>query len=545
MNKQKQKPLRKLLSLSAVVGTSIALHAGSEALAENAKNHPNILIILVDDLGWMDVNHFAEKATGTPPEDQYYETPHINRLGLEGVSFSRAYSAPLCTPSRAALLTGRNGATFGFNNAFGMRNVRTYARTGQTPPPGYLPHDLIARSNPRFPIVPASASSALPNGSPESGGLKVYSLAEMLPEYRSAFLGKWHVGGGDLAGHRPQDFGFEAITYQDEGWSGYFNDVRRSWHLPGPPAMAEYLTDDLTKVSIDWMRRHVAERPDTPFLLLLSHFAVHGPIEAKAEDVAYFENRATRGWNEHQHPVYAAMIRSLDDSVGALREALKELGVADNTIVIFTSDNGGIVDLKGEDLTSNQPLRGQKAQIFEGGVRVPFIIYLPAADAAGTWVDTPVALEDLAPSLLEFAGWKVSEEIQEQFTGQSLLPLLQQRPGDFPKRTLFIHEPYYRPNPLAAEENTQLPPSTSAIDGNYKLIAFHDGVMKLFNLADDIGEQVDISAAMPERVYMMQRRIMDWRINHIPARYDTRKNPDYNPRGPAAVSAPDGDLFVR
>lgn len=352
------------------------------------------------------------------------------------------------------------------------------------------------------------------------------------------------MGGGDLAGHRPQDFGFEAIAYEDEGWSSYFNDARRRWHLPGPPAMAEYLTDDLTEVSIAWIWRHVDERPSEPFLFLLSHFAVHGPFEAKPEDVAYFESRETRGWNGHSHPVYAGMVRSLDDSVGALRKALDELGIADKTVVLFVSDNGGIVQHKTGTLTSNEPLRGQKAQIFEGGIRVPFIMHVPGRQQPGSQIQIPVALEDITPTLIALSGETVAESIKAQWTGRSLVPLLEQRPDDFPKRTLFVHEPYYRPNPLL-EGSPRTTPSSAAIDGDWKLIGFHDGVMKLFNLADDPGEQNDLSNVMPERVSTMQRRLLQWRIDHVPARYDTNKNPQFNPRAPQALPQPQGDLFVR
>jgi arylsulfatase A-like enzyme len=508
-------------------------------------DRPNLVIILADDLGWMDINPTAEYATGTPAEKQFYETPHLNALAKDGVAFSRCYSMPLCTPSRATIVTGRNGATFGFNNAAGMRGGKfTYAANGKTPPGDYLLHDELPGTAPGFPVATATGNYALPNGLPDSKGQKVYSLAEMLPDYRSAFLGKWHIGGNDIEGHRPQDFGFEAIAYEDEGWSSYKKNARKNWHFPGPPAQKDYLTDDLTALSVDWIRNHVDENPKQPFLLYLAHFGVHDPFEARPEDVAYFETKKTRGWNGHDNPTYAGMIRAVDDSVGTIRAALKKLGIADNTIIVFTSDNGAQVQKKGVNVTSNAPLRGQKAQTFEGGIRVPMIICPAGNKGNGAWVDTPVTLEDVAPTLAALGRQEVPEQIREQWTGQSLVPLLQRRPADFAKRAIFIHEPYYRPDHLT-EGSPMLTPSSVMIEGDYYLIAYHDGVLRLYDLSSDIGETNDLSAAMPERVSNMKKRIMQWRVKNVPDRYDTSANPRYSPQADQALPAPDGPLFVR
>jgi len=506
---------------------------------------PNIVVILADDLGWMDINPTAEYATGTPADKQYYETPHLNKLARDGIAFSRCYSMPLCTPSRATLLTGRNGATFGFNNAAGMRAGKfTYAATGKTPPGDYLPHDKLPGTSPRFPVATATGNYALPNGLPDSKGQKVCALPEMLPDYRCAFLGKWHIGGGDIEGHRPQDFGFEAIAYEDEGWSSYRKNVRKHWHFPGPPARADYLTDDLTALSVDWIREHVNESPKKPFLLYLSHFAVHDPYQAKPEDVAYFENKSTRGWNGHDNATYAGMIRSLDDPVGTIRKELGDLGVADNTIIMFTSDNGAQTQKKGTQVTSNAPLRGQKAQTFEGGIRVPMITHVPGCKHKGAWAHTPVTLEDIAPTLTALARQDAPEKIAKQWSGKSLVPLLENRPADFAKRAIYIHEPYYRPDRLT-EGAPLLAPSSVIIEGHYKLIAYHDGVMRLYDLSSDIGERNDLSGSMPERVANMRKHLAKWRFENIPARYDTSKNARYNPQADQALPQPKCALFVR
>ena len=202
-------------------------------LSLSAQTKPNFVVILADDLGWMDINTNAEYLTGTKPNEQFYETPHISALAQEGVSFSRCYSAPLCTPSRATIVTGRNGAMFGFNNARGMRSVQkkgkgTFFLENKKPLPGYLPHDSEPKTRSSDPIFEGTSCYALPNGGEDDLGTKVYALPEMFPEYHCGFLGKWHLGGTDEKGHRPQDFGFDAISYEDEGFSAYKKDIRKN-----------------------------------------------------------------------------------------------------------------------------------------------------------------------------------------------------------------------------------------------------------------------------------------------------------------------------
>ena len=529
-----------LPALSSTLDAAEHLARAQTAVPE--KTPPNILVILADDLGWMDINAMATIATGTPASQQYYETPSLNQLAQEGVLFSRCSSTPLCTPSRASLLTGRNGALFGFNNAYAMSNAQTFAHMKKPAANGYLLYDLIPQLSPKLPLIPATSSSALPNGRSEDNGYKLDSLAEMLPHYRSAFLGKWHVGGGNLAGHRPQDFGFEAVAYQDEGWSDYFKG-RQKWHCPGPQTQAEYLTDALTEISIDWLKKHHCQNPQQPFFLILSHFAVHGPFQAKAADIAYFEKKATRGWNQHSNPVYAAMLKSLDDSVGKLMKTLKELSLDQKTAIFFLSDNGG-VQFHGPDgaITCNSPLSGQKAQTKEGGIRVPLIAHFPQKWPPGSKIDIPVNLCDIAPTLIELSATPISARVQKQLTGNSLMPLLKNQPQNFPSRPIYVHDPYYRPMPETPA--IILSPSSVMIDGDYKLIAYHDGVDRLYHLPSDPGEKSDLSSTQPERVTKMKAKLYRWRIDQIPERYDTCPNPNYNPAAPGALPPISNSSFL-
>lgn len=536
-------PLRFPRLASLPLGAAAALIAGA-AVAAPGPTPPNIVIILADDMGWMDLNAFATHATGVPAKEQLYETPNLDRLVADGVAFSRAYSAPLCTPSRATLLTGRNSATFGMNNAFSMAAASkgTFAAAGRDPLPGYLPLDSPPTAPGIYPLCPAVAYTALPNNQPGENGLGVRALPALLPGYRSAFLGKWHVGGDNKPGHRPQDFGFEAIAYQDEGWTSYSAAARKGWHLPGPETKATYLTDALTEMSINWMRDHVRESPDKPFLMYLSHFAVHTPFESKADDKAHFDSKSTLGWNGHSNPTYAAMLRSLDDSVGAIRTALNEMGVADNTVVIFLSDNGGDGHNGKEGKLSNIPLRGIKAQTYEGGIRVPMIAAWPKHWAPDRWVSTPVSIAQIAPTLVQLAGGASAD--LSWADGPSLVPLLDNQPEDYHARPIFVHEPYYRPRKANEDERLILPPSSVMIDGDYKLIAYHDGENRLYRVTDDIGEQHDLSAKEPERVATMHKQLAEWRFANIPARYDTKVNPAYDPSLPDAIPASGKPPFV-
>ena len=500
----------------------------------DAAQPSNAVIILADDLGWMDVGVYAAAATGTKPEHQFYETPHLNRLAEQGVRFSRAYATPLCSPTRASLVSGRFGPVFGFNNAFSLAATKTWKDVKEQMPDNALPFDVAqpARPDSRFPLAAATALAALPNARPEDKGAKVHAYPEFLPGHRCGFIGKWHIGGDNAEGHRPQDFGFDAIAYQDEGYSRYFSG-RRGWHLPGPETPSPYLTDALTDLAADWLEQRARDKQ--PFVLKLAHFAVHDPFEAKPEDIAHFERKATRGWNGHANPVYAAMLRSLDDSVGRIVETLEKLGLRENTAVIFLSDNGGI-QTKGGAVTSNAPLRGEKAQIYEGGIRVPFIASWPGRWPGGAVVDTPVSVCDVAPTLLSLAA--ATPPTRAAFDGRPLQPLLEGRPGDFPSRALFFHEPYYRPQ--AGRPELVLGPSSAIIEGDFKLIAWHDGRRELFNLRDDIGENRNLAESKPEPAQKLLDQLAQWRWQNIPPRYDTRINPSFDATAPGAHPLPAG-----
>ena len=521
--------------------------------AQGSAPRPNIVIVIADDLGWMDVGVCAAHEVDVPASRQFYETPNIDRLAESGVLFARAYAAPLCTPSRASILTGRNGPLFGFNNAEGLAKSakKTFKGRGLPAPEGWSAYDKIPSKNPdpHYPVVVPSTCMALPNGRPEENGFKVFCLPEMLPGYRCGFIGKWHVGGGNIEGSRPQDFGFEAIAYQDEGWSDYDPQTRRNrWHCPGPETTANYLTDALTEMGVNWITQQVRQRPDQPFFLQLAHFAVHDPFQAKADDILHFEQKQSRGWNGQSNAVYAAMIKTLDDSVGQIIETLDHLGIRENTVFLFVSDNGSVVLKHNEMITSATPLRGKKATLWDGGIRIPMIASWPGRWKAGTVCEEFVDITDIAPTLVEAVGLQPSAEVRRQWTGQSLRSLMDPAaPEEFKPRPLFFHNPFNRPVQLKVGQPVEvMPPQSAMIQNGYKLIMSHDGKLELYYLLGDPGEANDLSRAMPERVGEMARVLMQWRRENIPDRYDTHLNPDYSPSAPGAMPFTAGsDAFTR
>lgn len=310
------------------------------ATAQAAKP-PNIIFILADDLGYTDVNAFAQKATGESKDKMFYEPPNLDRLAAGGLAFSQAYAYQLCSPTRASLLTGKNAPGLGFTTATPQTALSFYA-LGQEAPAGYLALDARYWGDPiKTPqaLLNGSTLLALPSGRKTDQGRDELTFAEALTGYRSAFIGKWHVGGHGAEGYQPRDQGFEEIAWFDAGGSPFFkwqalwdrkakNDPAMPqkellWGKSGGATGEDYLTDNLTTQADRFIRSHHQSKPDQPFLLYFCQFAVHSPIQAKPQDIGYFEKKTTKGWNGHRDATYAGMIRSLDQSVGIDPETLR------------------------------------------------------------------------------------------------------------------------------------------------------------------------------------------------------------------------------
>jgi arylsulfatase A-like enzyme len=443
---------------------SLLLILGSlPALAAPAPAKPNIIFILADDLGYTDVACFGS---------QYYETPNIDRLASQGMRLLNHHHCQNCTPTRAALMSGQYGARTGVYTVGGTDRFDTTMR----------------------PLVPVENVTGLP--------LDRSTVAQQLKlaGYATGMFGKWHIGQkGDYA---PGKRGFdEAIETM-----GKHYDFVTEPKVDYPKG--QYLADFLTDRAVDFIRRH----KDGPFFLYLPHYGVHSPYDAKPELVSKFKDKP--GVGGHSDPVYAAMIASVDESVGRVMRTLDELKLADNTVLLFASDNGGVggyvregIMKKGKgDVTDNAPLRSGKGSLYEGGTRVPLIVRWPGATKPGTSCGVPTVHVDVYPTFLEIAA---APKPPQALDGVSLVPLLRDPAGKLPRDAFFQHFPGY----LGAGENSWRTTPVSLIHaGDWKLMEFlEDGHLELYNLRDDIGEAKNLSAAMPDKARDLHARLVAWR----------------------------------
>ncbi len=438
-----------------------------------ASTPPNIILILADDLGWTDLSGYGS---------DLYQSPHLDQLARDGVRFTTGYSACcVCSPTRAALLTGKYPARL---------HVTDWI-------PGLPP------ANPKV-IVP-DFTEHLP--------LEEVTLAEALKPhgYSTASIGKWHLG--DEASY-PEHHGFDlniAGTHEPRPTPGYFAPYDIATLAQGPEG--EYITDRLGDEAVKFLRDHATR----PFFLYLPHFAVHTPIQGKPDLVEQYR-AIPRGKLTHQNAIYAAMIHSLDETVGRIRETLDELKLTERTLIVFTSDNGGRVPT-----TSNVPLRAGKGSCHEGGVRVPLIVTWPGTIAAGVTSEAPVITCDLYPTLLELVGRPIPEGHTPD--GVSLVPLLHSQAA-LPERSLYWHYPHYQ-----HYQQGGTTPYSAIRKGDWKLIEYlSDERVELYNLAQDLGEQQDRSASEPQRVESLRRELRNWRAS-VGAQMPT-PNPDYDPSKP-------------
>ncbi len=523
----------------------------SEKARPRPPQRPNVVFILADDLGYMDVASYAARMRAVPRSRTYYETPHIDRLVGEGLAFSHAYVSQLCSPTRASLLTGRYASEIGFTTATPF--VPTYYSAGRQPPEGFHPLDAVSHSDPiEMPqaLRNATTLTGLPSGQPLDDGRDVQTFAEAMTEHEAAFVGKWHVGGHGAAGYQPASQGFEELAYYDAGGSPYF-DWRKLWNRTKPPfsAMpqeeweigdagthsdARYLTDALTQEAVHYLRAQAASQADAggePFLLYINHFAQHAPLQAPEEDIAYFKSKATRGWNGHDNATYAAMLKHLDTSVGAILQALAETGLDENTLVVFGSDNGGVSWPLGRPEqvpTSNAPLKGGKAMLFEGGIRVPLIFWWKGRLPGGQWSDVPVHGTDLYPTLLDAAGYDL--DVYEG-PGESLVPLFddpQNQQGHYTRDTFYWHYPF---NVIVDHPDDGLPltPHSAIRRGDDKLVVDWHGRLQLYDLAADPYEEHNLVEKRPERARVLFRQLTAWLDANVAPRYVAAPRESYDP----------------
>ncbi|MCP4609224.1 MAG: sulfatase [Planctomycetes bacterium] len=455
---------------------------GCAGIASQAASRPkkklNFVFILIDDLGWTDLGCYGSS---------FYETPNIDRLASEGMRFTEAYAAcPVCSPTRGSIMAGKYPARLGITQWIG----------GSQKPTEYA--DRLE--------------------------LEEVTIAEALKGqgYSTGFVGKWHLSTRDAetrSNFYPDKQGFDVNIGGD--WSGapptYFYPYKKRnralEEMPPGGEDGEYLTDRLTDESL----KFIEANKDKPFLLYLSHYAVHTPIEskqtltdkykAKAEKLPAGERGQFAGvygrYNTRlvqDNPAYAGMVQSVDESIGRVMKKLEESGVADNTALIFMSDNGGLSTVPREGPTANLPLRAGKGWLYEGGIREPMFIKWPGVVKPGSVCDEPVTSTDFYPTMLEMAGLGLMPE--QHIDGVSLMPLLKKK-GKLKRKAIYWHYPHYH--------GSGNRPSGAVRAGDYKLIEWYeDNSVELYNLKSDIGEKHDLANEMPEKAAELKGMLGRW-----------------------------------
>ena len=409
-------------------------------------NKPNVLFILVDDLGWRDLACYGH---------EIHETPNIDALAARGMRFTDAYAAcPICAPSRAAIMTGKFPSNSGFVDNYAHEwNGKTLQRTKEW----------------------------------QSLKLKEVTLAEAFKAggYQTGFVGKWHLSGTNES-RLPTDQGFDVNVAggwwgHPRGRTGYFSPYDMFALENGPKG--EYLTDRLTSEAIQVMDEF--SKRDKPWLLYMSYYTVHGPFHSKKEKTKKYAAKASQQKVTIKSAAYAGMVESLDENVGRMLDWLNEKKLRENTIVIFTSDNGGMIRA-----THNRPLRSYKGDLYEGGIRVPCIIDWPGVIRPGSVSDTPVHGVDFYATLLAMTGLPQQTENHEDSV--NLVPLFK-ADEDFKRAPLVWHVPVGVPHIGHSK------PGSVIRSGNWKFLRFYeDGREELYNLKDDIGETKNLAASMPK-----------------------------------------------
>ncbi|BDD10159.1 N-acetylgalactosamine-6-sulfatase [Fulvitalea axinellae] len=457
-----------MLNRAKVTRFFLALWLICSGLASEAKSKgtpkPNIVFILVDDLGWSDLGFMGSK---------YYETPNIDRLAKQGKVFTDAYAAcAVCSPTRASILTGK------YPSRLGITDWIRAKRDG-----GVIPAN---RKQP----VGFDTPKGKPLATPKNGMFlpqEEVTMAEQLKSagYTTAHIGKWHLGGEEWL---PQHQGFDInIAGAELGHTrSYFDPyINEGKPIPTitPRKKGEYLTDRESDEAIDFIKKH----KNGPFFLNMWHYAVHDPIQAKPEDIEYFKGKTPVG--KQRLPKYASMIRTVDQAVGRIMDTLDELGIADNTMIVFFSDNGGHTAY-----TDNSPLRGGKGMPYEGGIREPLVFHWPGTIEPGT-SDIPVSSVDFFPTICE-----ITDVNYKKTDGTDLSPILFKN-KNIAKRSLLWHFPHYR-------NYKKVNPYSIIREGDWKMIRYYDGdFAELYNLKDDIGETKNLAESRPDMVKKLQKKL--------------------------------------
>lgn len=454
-----------------LVGAVLHIYFGNTQVAAAATARRNIVIMLADDLGWADLSCYGA---------DLHETPHLDRFAREAVRFTDAYAMSVCSPTRATLLTGKHAARL---------HITIWSEGSLQGPKNRK-------------LLQADSLHDLPHTE--------MTLAKLLQSagYRTSLVGKWHLGD---ARHYPETHGFDeniggtlwgapqTFFWPYRGSGRFGSEYRYVPHLEGGQP-GEYLTDRLTNEAIAAIDR----TGDRPFFLYLAHHAPHTPIEAKAEDVNYFAQKQRKG-QKHQNVAYAAMVKSLDESVGRVLDHLRRRDLDKNTLVIFASDNGGFIGLdkasgQNVSVTNNAPLRSGKGSLYEGGIRVPLMIRWPGVTTTGAVCTEPVILTDLFTTCLRAAGLPMAPDATD---GIDLSPLLKDPKATLPRDALFFHYPHYYATTT---------PVSAVRARDWKMLEYlEDNRVELYNLGTDLSEERDLSPRMSDQAAGLRERLHAWR----------------------------------
>lgn len=466
---------RFLIAVCSTVTTFVPLATANEVQTEMRSN---IVLILADDLGWTGLGCFGS---------EYYETPNIDRLATGGVRFTTAFSAASnCAPSRASIMSGQ----------YTPKHLVMYVGNGNYQEKWKQKHGDLKK----FKMIQPRGETAL--------SVDIATMGEHLQKagYRTAMFGKWHLGNRD---QHPSKRGFD-VAIESAGKHFGFETKPETTHPDD-----QYLSDFLSDRAAEFVKQAAADKQ--PFFLYYADFLVHKPFEAKERYLEHFHKKTPS--KNHKSPMAAAMIKSLDDSVGKIIAALDESGVRNNTLVVFTSDNGGLSYEEDGDKTSNTsnlPLRGRKGSEYDGGIRVPWIVNWPGTSPAGETCSTPVHQVDLYPTFCSIAG--IGKPTQE-LHGVDISSLFRDPNATLADRKLF----WYLPGYSAFHK-----PSVMVRDGNWKLIRrLEDNTSLLFKTDSDIGESTDVSDDHPDQAASLNAAAMKW-LDDLDARRMV-PNPEYDP----------------
>jgi arylsulfatase A-like enzyme len=477
--------------------------------ARAAVKRPNIILFLIDDLGWADLG-----VTGST----FYETPNVDALAKAGAFFTDAYAAnPVCSPTRASILTGKYPSRIGLTN-----------HSGYNGPKG-----------PDHQLMPPEIVGNMP---PEDT-----TLAEALQGagYTTAHIGKWHLQAhhDTSRDHFPQASGFDVNIAGHRGghpnsfYYPYKGTTHPAYDVPDleDGKAGDYLTDVLTDRAIGFLEAQADN--DQPFFLNMWYYTVHTPIQPRKDKLQKYQKKAkAMGLNatmqdalpDHQslthahqdNAAYACMVESMDENIGRILGRVKSLGLEQDTLIVFLSDNGGLSTGSGAmSPTSCFPLRAGKAWVYEGGIRSPLIIKLPGVVKAGQQIAEPAISTDIYPTILQLAGLPLRPE--QHLDGVSLQPLLTGKKESLDREAIYFHYPHYH------HINT-MGPAGAVRRGDFKLVeVFETGKVELYNLRDDIGEQHDLATEMPELAEELTHLLHDWR--EMSGAVMPVAHPDYTP----------------